>query len=147
MSRDLLARFQAIVGVENCISEPDQLVAYECDALPHLKARPGLVVLPKNRDEVVQVVKLAYGAKLPIVPRGSGTGLSGGAMPIAGCLLLGLSRMRRIIDGREVETHGDRDMPVWGESFRSEAERKKYPELTTLLKAKIIAEYVSTLQK
>jgi len=98
LSRELVARFQDIVGAENCIFEADQLVAYECDALPHLRCRPGLVVLPKSRDEVVQVVKLAYSAGLPIVPRGSGTGLSGGALPVEGCLLLGLSRMRRIID-------------------------------------------------
>ncbi len=86
------------MGAENCISDADQLVAYECDALPHLKATPGLVVLPKSREEVVAVVQLAYEAGLPIVPRGSGTGLSGGAMPTPGCLLLGLSRMRRILE-------------------------------------------------
>lgn len=52
------------------------------------------------------------------------------------------------IDGRRsVRSHGDRDMPVWGENFRAEAEGKKYPELTALLKAKVIAEYVATLQK
>ena len=52
------------------------------------------------------------------------------------------------IDGRRlVRGHGDRNMPVWGESFHSESEGKKYPELTTLLKGKIIAEYVATLQK
>jgi mono/diheme cytochrome c family protein len=52
------------------------------------------------------------------------------------------------IDGRRlVRAHGDRAMPVWGEIFRSEAEGKKYPELTTLLKAKTIAEYIGTLQK
>ena len=52
------------------------------------------------------------------------------------------------IDGRRlVRGHGDRDMPVWGENFRSAAEGKKYPELTTLLKAKVIAEYVATLQR
>ena len=52
------------------------------------------------------------------------------------------------IDGRRlVRGHGDRNMPVWGEAFHSEAEGKKYSELTTLLKAKIIAEYVATLQK
>jgi mono/diheme cytochrome c family protein len=52
------------------------------------------------------------------------------------------------IDGRRsVRGHGDRNMPVWGENFHSESEGKKYPELTTLLKAKIIAEYVATLQK
>jgi glycolate oxidase len=97
VSPQLIARFAAIVGAENTVWEPEQLVTYECDALPHLKARPGLVVLPKTREEVVAVVRLAYESGLPIVPRGSGTGLSGGAMPIEGCLLLGLSRMRRIL--------------------------------------------------
>jgi mono/diheme cytochrome c family protein len=52
------------------------------------------------------------------------------------------------IDGRRtVRGHGDRNMPVWGETFQTESEGKKYPELTTLLKAKIIAEYVATLQR
>jgi mono/diheme cytochrome c family protein len=52
------------------------------------------------------------------------------------------------IDGRrQVRAHGDRDMPVWGDNFRSDVEGKKYPELTSLLRAKIIAEYVGTLQK
>jgi len=52
------------------------------------------------------------------------------------------------IDGRRsVRGHGDRDMPVWGEAFHGEAEGKKYEELTALLKAKIIAEYIATLQK
>jgi mono/diheme cytochrome c family protein len=52
------------------------------------------------------------------------------------------------IDGRRlVRGHGDRNMPVWGESFHSESEGKKYPELTTLLKGKIIAEYIAMLQK
>jgi mono/diheme cytochrome c family protein len=52
------------------------------------------------------------------------------------------------IDGRRlVRGHGDRNMPVWGETFRSEAEGQKYPELTTLLKAQVIAEYIGTLQK
>jgi len=52
------------------------------------------------------------------------------------------------IDGRRsVRGHGDRNMPVWGETFYRESEGKKYPELTTLLKAKIIAEFVATLQQ
>jgi mono/diheme cytochrome c family protein len=52
------------------------------------------------------------------------------------------------IDGRRtVKGHGDRQMPVWGEVFSGENEQKKYSELTTLLKAKIIAEYVATLQR
>ena len=52
------------------------------------------------------------------------------------------------IDGRRiVKGHGERDMPVWGEVFLTEKEKKKYPELTSLLKAKIIAEYLATLQR
>src|SRR5256885_1462810 len=75
-----IARFAAIVGTDHCISEPDQLLTYECDALTSFHARPGLVVLPGSTAEVVEVVKLARELAMPIVPRGSGTGLSGGAL-------------------------------------------------------------------
>jgi hypothetical protein len=52
------------------------------------------------------------------------------------------------IDGRRsVRAHGDRHMPVWGEVFRKEVEKEKYPELTSLLKAKMIAEYIARLQR
>ncbi len=93
----LVERIAAVVGAENCLSDPVSLSTYECDALPHLKATPGVVVLPQSRDEVVAVLRLAYEAGIAVVPRGSGTGLSGGAMPASGCMLLGLSRMRRIL--------------------------------------------------
>ena len=92
------ARFASIVGEEHCISEPDQLLTYECDALTSFRARPGLVVLPGSAEEVVAVVRLARELGLPVVPRGSGTGLSGGALPVPGCILLGLSRMKRILE-------------------------------------------------
>ncbi|HEX9162160.1 MAG TPA: FAD-linked oxidase C-terminal domain-containing protein [Thermoanaerobaculia bacterium] len=94
----LIARFSAIVGDEQCIWKPEQIQTYECDALTSFHAKPGLVVLPRSTEEVVKVVKLAREAGLPIVPRGSGTGLSGGALPVAGCVLLGLSRMKRILE-------------------------------------------------
>ena len=59
-----------------------------------------------------------------------------------------LSKVMSAIDGsRAVRAHGDREMPVWGEIFRKEAEDTKYSELTALLKGKLIAEYVSTLQR
>jgi glycolate oxidase len=94
----LIDRFAAIVGARHCISDPAQLATYECDALTSLRQRPGVVVLPGSTEEVIAVVKLARAAGLPIVPRGSGTGLSGGALPVPGCVLLGLSRMRRILE-------------------------------------------------
>jgi glycolate dehydrogenase FAD-linked subunit len=98
MEAGLIAQFRGIVGEQHCISEPDQLLTYECDALTSFRARPGLVVLPRSTEEVAQVVRLARAHGLPIVPRGSGTGLSGGALPVPGCILLGLSRMKRILE-------------------------------------------------
>ncbi len=98
MDAQLIRRFSAIVGEEQCVSKPEQLRVYECDALTSFHARPGLVVLPQSTDEVVAIVKLARELDLPVVPRGSGTGLSGGALPVEGCIVLGLSRMKRILD-------------------------------------------------
>jgi glycolate oxidase len=95
---ETIARFAAIVGDDHCIADPDQLLTYECDALTSFRARPGLVVLPASTAEVVSVVKLARELSMPIVPRGSGTGLSGGALPVPGCIVLGLSRMKQIIE-------------------------------------------------
>ena len=94
----LIARFAAIVGERNCIWRPEEIRTYECDGLTSFRARPGVVVLPATREEVSAVVRLAYEAGLPVVPRGSGTGLSGGALPVPGGVLLGLSRMKRILE-------------------------------------------------
>src|SRR5436190_11838644 len=95
ISGDIVARMRAIVGDANCIAEPAQLRTYECDGLASIRVTPGLVVLPASTEEVTAVVRAARAAGLPIVPRGAGTGLSGGALPVPGCLLLGLSRMRQ----------------------------------------------------
>ncbi|HXN56339.1 MAG TPA: FAD-linked oxidase C-terminal domain-containing protein [Myxococcales bacterium] len=94
----LAERVRAIVGASNCITEKQELRTYECDGLTSFRVTPGMVVLPISTDEVVRVVKLVHAAGLPIVPRGSGTGLSGGALPVPGCVLLGLSRMKRILE-------------------------------------------------
>ncbi|MBC7974840.1 MAG: FAD-binding oxidoreductase, partial [Myxococcales bacterium] len=63
----VIARFAAIVGDRNCIWRPDELRTYECDGLTSFRARPGVVVLPASRAEVVEVVRLAYAEGLPIV--------------------------------------------------------------------------------
>jgi glycolate oxidase len=94
----LVARLAAVVGAAHVFSDPADLRTYECDALASFRARPGLVVLPASTEEVVAVMKLAREAGMAVVPRGAGTGLSGGALPTPGCLLLGLSRMNAILD-------------------------------------------------
>src|SRR5262249_56807946 len=97
-AKDIVERMADIVGRDHCISDPSTLRTYECDGLTGVRTRPGLVVLPRSTEEVVQVVRLACEANLPIVPRGSGTGLSGGALPVPGCVVVGLSRMNRILE-------------------------------------------------
>src|SRR5499427_4794582 len=98
VSRGLVDRIAAVVGAKNCFHEPEELRTYECDGLTSFRVRPGIVVLPSSTAEVVEVVRLAREAGLPIVPRGSGTGLSGGALPVEGCVVVALSRMNRILE-------------------------------------------------
>ena len=94
----IVDRLRAIVGERNCIVEASQLRTYESDGLTSFHAMPGLVVLPSSTEEVVEIVKITRQAGLPIVPRGAGTGLSGGALPVPGCVVLGTSRMRSILE-------------------------------------------------
>ena len=94
----VVRQLAAVVGAANCFSEPAALRKYESDGLTSFKTTPGAVILPASTEEVVEAVRIARRANLPIVPRGSGTGLSGGAMPLPGCVVVGLSRMRRILE-------------------------------------------------
>jgi glycolate oxidase len=95
---EVAARMRAIVGERNCIVESADLRTYESDGLTSFHATPGIVVLPASTEEVVAVVRVARDAGLPIVPRGAGTGLSGGALPVAGCVVVGMARMRGILE-------------------------------------------------
>jgi glycolate oxidase len=88
----------AIVGADNCIVDPSELRVYECDGLTGTRVRPLVVVLPASTEEVAAVVKVARRYDLPIVPRGAGTGLSGGALPVENGIVVGLSRMNRILE-------------------------------------------------
>jgi len=90
-------RFRAVVGDASCIHAPEQLHVYESDGLASYRVTPGIVLLPATTEEVAACVKIAREAGMPIVARGSGTGLSGGALPVQGCALIGLSRMRKVL--------------------------------------------------
>jgi glycolate oxidase len=95
---EVAGRLRSVVGERNCIVEASQLRTYESDGLTSFHAMPGIVVLPGSTEEIVQIVRIAREAGLPIVPRGAGTGLSGGALPVPGCVLVGMSRMRSILE-------------------------------------------------
>ena len=93
----LVKELQAICGAEHVLWEKDQLRSYEYDGSIDV-GQPEAVALVGSRDEVVEVVKVAARYGKPIVPRGAGTGLSGGAILTHGGIAIGFSRMRRILD-------------------------------------------------
>src|SRR5919199_6095480 len=99
MERDKLIRtMESILGPEAVISEREQLRSYECDGLMNYRVIPDLVVLPETAEQVQGVVKVCYEEGITFVARGSGTGLSGGALPVESGVLIVLSRMRRILE-------------------------------------------------
>ncbi|MEP7025349.1 MAG: FAD-binding protein, partial [Actinomycetota bacterium] len=71
----------AICGAGSVVSDPQELRTYECDGLTSHRCSPGLAVLPETAEQVAAVVKACHRAGVPFVARGSGTGLSGGALP------------------------------------------------------------------
>jgi glycolate oxidase len=92
----LAERLRASVGAARVLTDPAQLRTYECDGLANYRVRPGVVVLAESRQHVVDTVRVCAQLGVPFVARGSGTGLSGGALPVAEGVLLVLSRLRAL---------------------------------------------------
>ena len=89
---------QRVLGARHVITEPEQLRVYECDGLTGHRAIPELVVLPASTEDVQTVVQACNRERVPFVARGAGTGLSGGATPLAGGVVVSLARMNRILE-------------------------------------------------
>ena len=96
MIDDLATRLAAIVGEGRVLVRASELRSYESDGLPGYQRRPSIAVFPGSRDETIAVVRVLAELKVPYVPRGAGTGLSGGALA-DGVVLLGLHRLKRIL--------------------------------------------------
>jgi glycolate oxidase len=97
MVEQLIPRMTRICGPGSLITDPAELRTYECDGLTAHRVTPALVVLPETAEQVAAVVRECAAAGVPFVARGSGTGLSGGALPRSDGVLIVTSRMRRII--------------------------------------------------
>jgi glycolate oxidase len=97
-SAQLIAQLTAICGREYVLTESGELATYRSDGLLHYRQTPLVAVLPGDAHEVAAVVSACFAARVPWVARGSGTGLSGGALPLAEGVLIVLARMRRILE-------------------------------------------------
>ncbi len=98
----LIETLGAIVGHENVLSRPDELLVYECDGLPQHKHRPGAVVFPSSTEQTSAVMRELARAGVPFTPRGAGTGLSGGALALDRGVVIELARMRNVLKIDEV---------------------------------------------
>src|SRR3954454_17072517 len=88
---------EAFAEAAEVIREPEQLRTYECDGLTGRRVVPALVALPADASEVQAVVRICNDASVPFVARGAGTGLSGGALPVAEGIVISLARMNRVL--------------------------------------------------
>src|SRR5690242_4231219 len=91
---DLAAVLAEIVGARHDLSRPSELLVYNSDGLPGYRRQPRLAVFPGTRDEAIAVVRLLAAEKIPFVPRGAGTGLSGGALA-DDIVVVGLHRLKK----------------------------------------------------
>ena len=94
----LAGELRAALAPDRILTDPTQLRTYDCDGLTGHRVVPALVALPESTAEVAAVVRACAKHRIPFVARGAGTGLSGGALPVADGVVVSLARMRRIID-------------------------------------------------
>lgn len=95
---EIIAAMRAIVPGEGVIADDAMLRAFECDGLMAYRQLPLIVVLPETTAQVSEILKYCHANGVKIVPRGAGTGLSGGALPLADAITLGLSKFNRVLD-------------------------------------------------
>jgi glycolate oxidase len=94
----IVERLLAVLPADAVVHDEAETRAYECDALSAYRCPPLAAVLPRSTAEVSAVLKLCFEMGVPVVPRGSGTSLAGGALPTADCVILGVARMNDVIE-------------------------------------------------
>ncbi|MFN7595985.1 MAG: FAD-linked oxidase C-terminal domain-containing protein [Cereibacter sp.] len=94
----IVDRLRAILPRDAVIDAPAETRAYDCDALTAYRCQPLAAVLPRTTAEVSGILRLCHEEGVPVVPRGSGTSLAGGALPTADCVILGVARMNGVLE-------------------------------------------------
>ena len=97
MEARIFDELRKIAGDRGLISSPEELHTYECDGLTNFRVMPRAVLLPNSTEQVQAIVRVCHRERMPFVARGSGTGLSGGALPVASGIVISLARMNHIL--------------------------------------------------
>jgi len=95
---NVLTALQQIVGKDNVLTDPVDLLVYSCDAITYHRQSPSAVVFPADTEQTAEIVRLLDRYRIPFLPRGSGTGLSGGALPMPGSVVIQTSHMTSILN-------------------------------------------------
>ncbi len=95
---DVVAALRAALPADAVIEAEEETRAYDCDALTAYACRPLAVTLPRTTEEVAAVLRICHARGVPVVPRGAGTGLAGGALPTADAVVLGVARMTEVLE-------------------------------------------------
>jgi len=95
---ELIRRLREVLPADAVIADPAETRAYECDALTAYRCPPMAAVLPASTEEVAAALRVCHDLGVPVVPRGSGTSLAGGALPTADCVILGVARMNAVLE-------------------------------------------------
>ncbi|HWU40029.1 MAG TPA: FAD-binding oxidoreductase, partial [Candidatus Acidoferrum sp.] len=97
MEKELIGRIEEIVGRENTFADRETRVCYSYDAT-NIKYLPDLVAYPTTAKQISDIMKMANAARFPVIPRGAGTGFTGGTIPVEGGVVLVLTKMNRILE-------------------------------------------------
>ena len=98
LAQQTVSELERIAGKKNVLTAKEDLIPYSFDGTAALRQMPGCVVLPANVQEVAAILRAANQAKTPVVTRGSGTGLSGGSLPVPECIVLCLAKMDKVLE-------------------------------------------------
>src|SRR5688572_23384937 len=94
----LADRLRRALGAENVLGAHSELLVYECDGFVIEKNCPDIVAFPRNTQDVVEIVRLCNEFAVPFIPRGAGTSLAGGCLPVGGGVMIVLTRMKQILE-------------------------------------------------
>lgn len=124
LTPELIISFSTIVGKENALSDNDSKLVYGQDETEDFSFSPELILKPSTTQQVSEIMKLANRHRIPVTPRGGGTGLSGGALPVHGGIVLSMEKFNRIIDIDEKNFQAVVEPGVVTQLFQEECENR-----------------------